>query len=104
VPGEWQIPITATGFGAAECGGSGTFHDISNGAEVLLNDSSGVTLGRGSLADETSSGDTSCHFSFTIATVPVAKSYALKIGTRDVATYTLADLQTKNWAIDVTLA
>jgi hypothetical protein len=57
------------------CNGPEGYTDITDGAEVVVSDASGKTLGIGMLSNPSASGSDTCNFTFTVKNVPAGKKF-----------------------------
>ncbi|MER5703466.1 hypothetical protein ABT023_16195 [Micromonospora sp. NPDC002296] len=81
------------------CRGKGGYDDVSPGAQIVVTDSAGATIGLGKLGDgilETGPGATvpdGCKFTFTIPAVPTGKGfYGVEISKRGKVQYPEAQM------------
>jgi len=98
----------------AVCIGGSGYEDIQEGAQIRIQDGAGAIIGTGSLVDGGTlalvvpSGKTfpdlvgHCTFTFE-ASVPDAPFYTFKIGKRDAPVFAKADLDAKDWHVDLAL-
>lgn len=85
------------GFGGAGglfCSGSGGYDDIREGAQVIIRDEAGTTVGVGELVNPRTAGESACTFSFTIHDVPSgADFYEVEVTSWGGISYTQAELE-----------
>lgn len=100
--------IAATRFAAAEvgakCEGGGGYADLRTGGQILLLDGAGTTIGTGSLgAGRFEPRLGGCAFSFSVPAAPKADFYSVKVNHRGGPTYSYADMQARNWQVELTI-
>ena len=86
--------------------GSGSgYSDLKEGAQVLVLDGAGTTIGTGTLGAGHRAPDSTskCTFDFAVAGVPKADFYSVKVSHRGGPTYSFADLQSRGWKVDLTI-
>ena len=86
------------------CYGEGGYDDMHSGAQVVVEDETGKTLGTGELGTGTYDGS-SCDFAFSVAGVSKASFYRVSAGnsSRTGPQYSFADLSNRNWQVSLTL-
>lgn len=112
IQGSLVLRDSYSGFDTSEsvCRGQNGYTDIEGGAQVQVVDSSGKTLGVGTLsegqpgpADYTSTHSYTCTFKFAVEGVEDSDFYKLVIGHRDGPTYSDEDLAKADWNMDLSL-
>jgi hypothetical protein len=84
------------------CIGTGLDRDLRAGAQVIVTDSTGRTVGSAPTSDGTELQRDQCTFSFAVR-VPNIESYSLTVSGRGPFDYTRADLEnTYGWALTLT--
>ena len=107
VAGTFELIDTKADFPSIQvvggsCKGTGGYSDLGPGTPVTLKDGEGKVLGATTLGN--GSGSTrDCLFTFSFASVPEASFYSLEVGKRGELTYSLADMQSRSWAIGGTI-
>jgi hypothetical protein len=86
---------------ATECSGSGQYTDITGGLEVTITDETGEVIGSTGLAVDARGGEGQCLYLWEVMVGP-ASSYSIEVGDRPAGTYTVADLNQRNWGVAVT--
>jgi hypothetical protein len=89
-------------IGHKDCHGVGAFADMAAGTDILVLDGAGTTIGKGDLSVLEGSGDDGCIFGFT-SEVPDVPFYTFKIGDRDGPTFSLADMKSQGWKVELTV-
>ncbi|MEA2576491.1 MAG: hypothetical protein QOD78_79 [Chloroflexota bacterium] len=84
------------------CSGNGGYSDIRPGANVVLRDGDGKLLSTGALGAGVGSGS-QCVLDFSLPEVPEVSFYTIEVGKRGNLSYSLADMKSMGWAIDLTL-
>jgi hypothetical protein len=87
----------------SSCLGQGGYADIGPGTDVSIRDQNNDLIGKSSLgAGAPSEG--ACEYSFTVAAVPAnMKFYSIEVSHRGALTYSLADMKSMDWTVDMTL-
>lgn len=104
---EWLGDMMRSGepeLGGA-CSTSGSYGDITAGADVTVRDDTDKVVGSAFLAAGTLAMTTAkpvCVFDFTVTGIPDAKSYAIEIGHRRGVTFSAADLEADKWSVELT--
>lgn len=83
------------------CWGSGGYNDLHAGAQILLVNEANVTLATGVLGPG-KSGD-GCIFAFALRPIPDAKFYQVKVNQRGGPSYSFAELEARNWQVELTI-
>lgn len=101
-PGEFKlhgaIALNGTGTfysigGDGKCAGANGYDDLTEGASVVISDSSGKTIAVGSVDGSAASGSV-CMFGFDVAKVPSGeKFYGLEVSHRGVVQFTEAEVK-----------
>jgi len=84
------------------CEGIGGYSDIRSGTGVTLKDGGGKVLAT-SFLDSVSGTSNSCVFKVSLASVPEVPFYTVEISHRGQLSYSLADMKTQDWSLDLTL-
>ena len=86
------------------CSGSDGYDDITEGAQVVVSDQSGKTLGTGVLGAGTYDGD-ACVFGLAVRELPKASFYKINVGreARGQLNYSLHQMKASHWFVDLTL-
>ncbi len=86
-----------------ECQGERGYDDLAPGADVVVSDETGLIIASGRLEDGVVliSGD--CRLPFFVADVPRANFYTIEISSRDGVTYSHAEMEGANWAIQMSI-
>lgn len=91
---------------ATTCAGDGGFDDIdSRTLQAVAKDDKGVIVGTAGMTS-TRPGDAQndeCYMSFTLKALPDAPFYSIEVGHRGAVTYSKTDLESRGWAIDLTI-
>jgi hypothetical protein len=99
VTGEW-------------CQGGGGYGDIVEGAQVLVNDTSGTTVAFGTLEAGSLTGVPDqplsancweCTMPFTVRNIPTLDTYSVETGSRGGLLYTHDEMVSSGWRIELTL-
>jgi hypothetical protein len=99
VTGEW-------------CQGGGGYGDITEGAQVLVKDTSGTTVAFGTLEAGSLTGvpeqplsenGWECTLPFTVGNLPTLDAYSVETGTRGGLLYTYDEMVSSGWTIGLTL-
>ena len=83
------------------CTGSGGFDDIERGAQVVVSNGNGQTIGTTTLGY--GELDVGCRFVFTVE-VPRSDFYAFTIGQRGGPTFSFEELEQLDWEVPLTLS
>lgn len=88
------------------CTGSGGFKDLREGGQVLVLNQDGTTVGTGTLSagKQDSSRRALCTWTFSVAGIPDAAFYRVKVNHRDGPTYSMTDMETRGWVVDLVLS
>lgn len=85
------------------CSGSGGYDDMTEGAQVVLEDGDGSTLATSSLSNGEYDGS-ACVFTFSLTGATKAKFYVVKVGSsRGDMRYSYAELAGQDWTVHLTL-
>lgn len=87
---------------AGDCRGTGGYSDIRSGNDVLVKDETGTIIGTGRTEVETA-GVRRCVYAFEVIGLPEAKFYDVTVGRREGPTWSLADMESMNWHIALTI-
>lgn len=89
----------------ASCIGTRGYSDIREGTQVRVLDGEGDLLATGKLErGEPGSGHYSCIFAFTVDDVPASDFYTVEVSHRDGLSYSHAELEDKNWTVELSLS
>jgi hypothetical protein len=69
---------------------------------VVINDETNKVIGTSQLGDGSYTGD-DCIFRFVVSNLPRAKFYKVEVSHRGQLTYSLDDLASKNWQLDLAI-
>lgn len=98
-----SFTLTATGETFhSPCSGTGGYSDIRSGTNVVLKDGDGKLLSTGSLGSGAGSGN-DCVFEYSLNDVPEVPFYTIEVGKRGDLSYSLADMKSMGWSVDLTL-
>ena len=81
--------------------------DIYTGAQITLKNASGKLIAKGTLQGGTIvslNGMGGCEFVFVLQDVPKTEFYTVDLGTRKGISYSLKDMQEKNWHLKIWLS
>jgi hypothetical protein len=95
--------LTFTEPNPPSCDGQGGYADIRAGADLLVVDGGGATIGKGTLSQGTGIRGGGCVFSFLAEGVPEAPFYSVRIGDRDGPTWTLEEMEALGWSVSLTI-
>ena len=83
------------------CTGSGEFSDLTVGLEVTIRNETGETIGSTGLSYDDRGGDDQCLFMWEVM-IGSATTYSIHVGERPIGTYSVADLNLRNWGVGST--
>jgi hypothetical protein len=94
--------------GASCSSKSSGYDDVRAGTTVVVSDGDGKVLatgqlGPGQLGPHVVQNMSYCVFPIAVPSVPEAPFYRVEVGNRGAQTYSLADMQAKNWTLALTL-
>jgi hypothetical protein len=94
------------------CQGGGGYGDVTEGAQVLVKDTSGTTVAFGTLEAGSLTGvpeqplsenGWECELPFTVRNIPTLDAYSVETGTRGGLLYTHDEMVSSGWTIGLTL-
>ena len=86
----------------SSCYTSGGYSDISSGTNVTVKNGEGKLLVISDLSEGVTAGSYSCRFDFELE-LPSSEFYSFDIGNRDEVNYSKADLESRDWTLDLSL-
>lgn len=95
--------LTFTEPNPPSCDGAGGYADIRAGADILVVDGAGATIGKGSLSRGAGNASGGCDFAFRAEDVPDVPFYSVRIGSRDGPTWSVAEMADSGWTVALTL-
>lgn len=106
--GKFQLVDSKIGGTASNCYGTGGYDDVEAGMPVTIRDGNGSILATGKVGDGTQPSDSqyssvTCVFEFQVDNVPKADFYAIEVGRRGQLNYSFAEMQEKNWSVQLSL-
>ena len=84
------------------CFTTGGYSDISSGTSVTVKNGEGKLLVISDLSEGVTAGSYSCRFDFELE-LPSSEFYSFDIGNRDEVNYSKADLESRDWTLDLSL-
>lgn len=88
------------------CRGTGGYGDIASGTSVTVRDQAGTIIATGQLYSGTYNSKPlakACTFAFLVPAIPDAPFYTVEVSHRGPLTYSRADLESREWKVDLTL-
>jgi hypothetical protein len=107
VHGQLQLTDFNLGSSSGPCSGSGGYSDLTQGAQILVENGAGATIATGTLgAGNHPAADPQgifCDFPFTVSVPANATFYQFKIGTRGGPSYSLDQMKQMNWNVGLAI-
>ena len=87
------------------CYGKGDYSDVTEGLGIVVRNSQGTIMARGSLeaGEVTDIAFKECQFTFAVSSIPFSEFYELAVGSRVQQVYSHADLEKLDWHVDLPL-